>query len=140
MDSDLFNMDIKDEIDSSAATKEEFLELSRDERCFFFTVSVDKKPMMLVGFIPLREGVASLSSFVDKEIRSEDISGAFIRAVHVILDDLHRAFNIRRFQMLVDDGFVEAERFAEFLGFQCEGIMKQFGPNREDVGIWGRVY
>jgi hypothetical protein len=44
-----------------------------------------------------------------------------------------------RLQMSVKVDFKEAQQFAEYLGFECEGLMRKFDINGADYFLYGRV-
>ena len=45
-----------------------------------------------------------------------------------------------RIQSAVLTGNERLERFAKFLGFQREGIMRQYGTDRKDYAIFARIF
>ena len=53
-------------------------------------------------------------------------------------DPAHPAY-VHRVEALVLGGWPEAQRFAEALGFEFEGVRRALGARGEDVQIWARV-
>lgn len=55
-----------------------------------------------------------------------------------ILEDLISGFNLKRVSATCSDSCVH-RRFLERLGFVYEGTLKSFGPDNEDLVVYGRV-
>lgn len=45
----------------------------------------------------------------------------------------------RRVEITADVDFQQANKWAEMLGFQREGVMSQAGPNGEDFALYARI-
>jgi hypothetical protein len=48
-------------------------------------------------------------------------------------------FEVDRLELYADASFPQAQRWAEMLGFECEGRARNFLPGRRDVFIFARV-
>ncbi len=48
--------------------------------------------------------------------------------------------NLVRIDFFVDASNSFAIRYAERLGFECEGLLHSYGPKREDMFIYARIY
>ena len=59
-------------------------------------------------------------------------------AIVKMLDQIIQEKKLRRVQALIKPDFEEAKRMAEHLGFKCEGLLAAFGPNGEDLLMYGR--
>lgn len=45
----------------------------------------------------------------------------------------------KRTEMVVETGFIQAERWARMLGFELEGYMRKYFPNENDGYLYARV-
>lgn len=95
------------------------------------------RPIAIAGVLPIREGVGHFVFAC--------ADGAFDRPydlIHAIRKGIHacaRMYSLFRLQFMVEDGFSERLRFADFLGFKVEGIHPKSGPNGTTWISYGRV-
>jgi hypothetical protein len=62
-----------------------------------------------------------------------------LRVARCLLDYYQNERGFTRIQCDVDPGWSVAVRFVECLGFQCEGLMRCYGPNGYDRLLYARV-
>lgn len=71
----------------------------------------------------------------------DECSKRYIREIYFYavksLDDLQRYYE--RIQAIVRTDWPVAIRFMERLGFVKEGLMRKFGPDRDDFYLYGRI-
>ena len=56
------------------------------------------------------------------------------------IDRAQKAFNLKRIQIEVRKSFKMGQKWATSLGFECEGLLRQAAPDREDCYLYGRVF
>jgi len=103
-----------------------------------FTGLVNKKPIAAGGVNHLWDNVAEGWVIASKEIWKYPITCA--RAIKVRTDYLATNNNIKRIQTGVKADCKKAIRFAEWLGFKREGLMKKYGPDGSDYYLYAKVY
>ena len=94
------------------------------------TLLVDEKALAFGGIQPMYPGVAEVWSFITPEAKKYPL--ALHKAVTQFIRLHHKALNVHRIQTNVEFGQEAHLRWVERLGFQCEGLMYKFGPNKED--------
>jgi hypothetical protein len=91
----------------------------------------------LVGFTYVWSGVASCCA-VTTEFLDEHPIG-YSRAVLDILNHGMPKFGVHRCEIYVKCGHKAAFAWAGFMGFEVEGMLKMYGPDKSDYYIMGRV-
>lgn len=101
------------------------------------TVTFDGEPICCAGIVLLGwnrgEAWALLSTIFYSHVR------ACYRIIKDRLSGMIKENGLVRVQTLVAPDFVEGSRLVEHLGFNQEGLLKKYGPNHEDLLIYGRV-
>ena len=103
-----------------------------------YTLLHNNKPIVSGGIFPLWNGVCE--GWV---ISSKSIFGVKIKAAKLIrhrTDILCAANKVWRLQTTVKANFKMGLRFAEFLGFKNEGLMRGYGPDKSDYYRMAKVY
>ena len=103
-----------------------------------FTLLHNNNPVCSGGIVPLWNGVAEGWVISSKRIYKERIRAS--RLIRKRTDLLCAANKIWRLQTAVKSNFKTGLRFAEFLGFKNEGLMKAFGPDKTDYYRMARIY
>lgn len=62
-----------------------------------------------------------------------------IKAIRGKLKGLEEEFQLQRVELFAVEGRPKAIRFAEFLGFEVEGLLRNYGPEGQNVVVMGRV-
>jgi RimJ/RimL family protein N-acetyltransferase len=65
---------------------------------------------------------------------------ASYRAMRDKIGEIQHTHALRRIQAVVDADFDAARRYAEHLGFKCEGLLECYGLQGEDMLMYGRVW
>ena len=103
-----------------------------------YTLLDNNVPICSGGIVPLWTGVAEGWVISSKRIYKERIRAS--RLIRKRTDILCAANKIWRLQTAVKSNFKTGLRFAEFLGFKNEGLMKAFGPDKTDYYRMARIY
>lgn len=61
------------------------------------------------------------------------------RIIKSKVSEMIQEYKLNRVQATIKPDFAPAIRLVEHLGFEKEGIMKSYGPNGEDVLLYGRT-
>tara|TARA_B100001013_G_scaffold314834_1_gene221512 strand:+ start:284 stop:727 length:444 start_codon:yes stop_codon:yes gene_type:complete len=97
----------------------------------------NKKIIGICGVIPYWTGVGEAYMFLSPEFKKKKIR--CIKDIKYYLNLLTKQFKFHRVSCYVIKDFKEAVRLAEFLGFETEAELKQFGPNKEDYYLMRRI-
>ena len=103
-----------------------------------FTLLDDNKPVCSGGIIPTWLGSAEGWVISSKRILKNKIKAA--RLIKKRTDLLCTNNKIWRLQTAVKADFKIGFRFAQFLGFKNEGLMKAYGPDKTDYYRMARIY
>ena len=103
-----------------------------------FTLLDNNVPVCSGGIVPLWTGVAEGWVISSKRIFKNRIKAS--RLIKKRTDLLCAANKIWRLQTAVKSNFKTGLRFAEFLGFKNEGLMKAYGPDKTDYYRMARIY
>ena len=103
-----------------------------------FTLLHNNNPVCSGGIVPLWTGVAEGWVISSKRIFKKRIKAS--RLIKKRTDLLCAANKIWRLQTAVKSNFKTGLRFAEFLGFKNEGLMKAYGPDKTDYYRMARIY
>jgi RimJ/RimL family protein N-acetyltransferase len=97
----------------------------------------DKKILGICGMAPLWTGVGEAYMFLSPEFKKRKIR--CIKDIKKYLELMTKQFKFHRINAYVIKDFEKALRFAEFLGFEKEAELKQYGPNKEDYYLMRRM-
>ena len=103
-----------------------------------FTMFVDGKPVFAFGLVVLWDGVAE--GWV---MASQNIFDVKFLAARTILDktvEVCKKNKIKRLQTSVKAEFKEGIRFATWIGFEIEGLKKNYGPDGSDYYQLARIF
>ena len=103
-----------------------------------FTLLDNNVPICSGGIIPTWLGSAEGWVISSKRIFANKIKAA--RLIRERTDLLCANNKIWRLQTAVKADFKIGVRFAEFLGFKNEGLMKAYGPDKTDYYRMARIY
>ena len=103
-----------------------------------FTLLADDNIVLCGGITPLWDGVAEGWVISSKRIFKNRIKAS--RLIKKRTDLLCAANKIWRLQTAVKSNFKTGLRFAEFLGFKNEGLMRGYGPDKSDYYLMAKVY
>jgi hypothetical protein len=103
-----------------------------------FTLLDNNVPICSGGIIPTWLGNAQGWVISSKRIFKNKIKAA--RLIKERTDLLCANNKIWRLQTAVKANFNTGIRFAEFLGFNKEGLMRGYGPDKTDYYLMARIY
>jgi hypothetical protein len=89
------------------------------------------------GVMPLWSGVGQAWALLS--VRAPGAFKAVHRAVCLGLDNAFSSGGFHRVQISVAADFPGARRWAEHLGFVCEGLMRGYGPLNDDHFLFAKV-
>lgn len=102
------------------------------------TVTVNDKPTVCFGFIPLWKGVAEAWMLVDTDIRTNTVP--FARVTKHIFVGIGSVMGLHRLQMYIQQDNKRAIRYAEYCKFVQEGLLKKYSPVQDNFYVYGRLY
>ena len=103
-----------------------------------FTGLIDGYVIASAGIKPLWPGVGEAWIVASDNMPKKKLS--VIKLIRENFDRMIQDNNFVRVQACVRSDWPEAKRFAEFLGFEHEGIMKKYGPDGQDYYRMARVF
>lgn len=105
-----------------------------------YTAVFEGNVVAVYGLERICEGVSWVWLIMTAGCKKKGVFG--IIAIHTIrdkLEELLRNNNIRRAQATVRPDFTEAIKMIEFLGFEKEGLMKQYYLDKTDAILYARL-
>lgn len=103
-----------------------------------FTGLIDGYVIASAGIKPLWPGVGEAWIVASDNMPKKKLS--VIKLIKENFDKMIQDNNFIRVQAGVRSDWLEAKRFAEFLGFEHEGIMRKYGPDGQDYFRMARVF
>ena len=103
-----------------------------------YTLLLNNQPIVSGGIFPLWNGVCEGWVISSKRIFDVKIKAA--KLIRHRTDILCAANKVWRLQTTVKANFKMGLRFAEFLGFKNEGLMRGYGPDKSDYYRMAKVY
>ena len=103
-----------------------------------FTLLCNSEPVCSGGIIPVWNGNAEGWAIASKRILKNKIRSA--RLIKTRMDLLCQNNKIWRLQTAVKADFKTGIRFAEFLQYKKEGLMRGYGPDKSDYYRMARIY
>jgi len=103
-----------------------------------FTLLHDNIPLCSGGIVPLWDGVAEGWVISSKRIFTKRIKAS--RLIRKRTDLLCANNKVWRLQTAVKANFKTGLRFAEFLGFNNEGLMRAYGPDKTNYYRMAKIY
>ena len=102
-----------------------------------YTYLVDGVPILCAGVAPLWPGVGEGWAVASQHIYRHGVSAA--RAARRGFSGVIERSQLHRVQTAVLVGAPRLSRFAQFLGFEREGLMRAYGSDRKDYDLYSRV-
>ena len=97
----------------------------------------DGEALAVFGLHKYWEGVGEVYGVISK--LSSLCPIPFARLARVTLNHYMKEHRMHRVQAWVRYGFDDERRFAKLLGFEIEGLMRKFGPEKDDYYMCARV-
>jgi RimJ/RimL family protein N-acetyltransferase len=100
------------------------------------TAFYGSQPVACFGFVPIWTGVGEAWLIADDKARSKPIG--MTKMAKLFFDILQISYELHRVQIAVRTSDTRAHKWALFLGFKEEGIMRRYGPDGADHYIMAR--
>jgi hypothetical protein len=94
-------------------------------------------PVGIFGGFPVTMHTHQIWALFSEEAVKYPLS--LVKSIKDIIRWAEETLQLRRLQVSVKLGYMQGWRFAETLGFKCEGIMKGYGDQGEDYWLFGRL-
>jgi RimJ/RimL family protein N-acetyltransferase len=94
------------------------------------------QPVACFGFVPIWSGVGEAWLIADDKARAKPIG--MTKVARLFFDILPISYELHRVQIAVRTSDTRAHKWALFLGFKEEGIMRRYGPDGADHYIMAR--
>jgi hypothetical protein len=93
-------------------------------------VDEDGSILCITGFTILWPGVAEGWGFFSSQVfkRPREVLGLYRRWIRAVMD----SWELHRLQILVHCALYGGDRWAQAMGFECEGRMRRWGPDGKD--------
>ena len=102
-----------------------------------YYIEQNKSVEALGGLFPWWDGVGEVWMIPADDIQISSIM--FIKAMGRLIDNLIRDNNLWRIQATAEVGEEHHCRLLRVLGFEKEGLMRKFGPDKEDHFRYAKV-
>lgn len=102
------------------------------------TVMEDGLPIAAAGVVPQWKGVGELWALLSENTRDRPIKLCKVTAK--IIEIIQQEGNYHRLQAIVLKDFTSSIRWMKHLGFQCEGLLRQYGVDKRDFYRFARIY
>ena len=103
-----------------------------------YTYIVNGYPVVCGGVAPLWPGVGEGWVVAGQGIYDHGIQVA--RGTRQLLTEIAERQNLHRIQSAVLDNNPKLERFARFVGFTPEGVLRRYGTDRTDYTLYSRLF
>lgn len=97
----------------------------------------DGKPIAIFGISSIWKGVAHLWTVTTDE--SDKHKLLFCKYLLEFYSAMQSKFNFHRAQFSIKKDYEGGKRWAEFLGFTEEAVLKQYGPDKTDYVMYSRL-
>jgi hypothetical protein len=101
-----------------------------------FTLVKCDEVVGIFGFCEMHKGRVMVFSFISGKASKHMFS--LVKKLRKLIEDGVEKTNTDRLEMEVLSGFKHGERFAEMLGFECEGVMRKYYKGK-DYKLYARV-
>lgn len=102
-----------------------------------FTLMIEDRPLAVIGFLFPQTHIAELWAFVSEEVKTVPIG--FTKTCVKIIRYYVEQFQPKRMQCYVRHDRIDAHHWAQYLGFEKEGIVRHYGVDGTDYYLYGKV-
>lgn len=95
------------------------------------------EPIAIIGGHMIAPGMMQAWALLSDKIIARKKS--FHKQVKLFIEWALEHFSLRRIQISVRTSFPAGYKWAKALGFNCEGVMKRYGPAGQDCWLFARV-
>jgi hypothetical protein len=134
----LHHMSMKpDQLPSARAVSMDYMLEMQARLGLAVTALVYGKPVAMFGCIMLWTGVGEMWSIISDDARRYPKQLTIV--AKEFSDIVTQSLSLHRLQITVRSDEPRALRWAEYLGFEVEGLMRKYSPDVEDTYILARV-
>jgi hypothetical protein len=116
---------------------ERYAALSSSQGVFMYTVFDGDSPIAIVGGNLVWEGFLTCWGILSDAVTKHPI--AFTKEIRRLIRVHIEELKLYRLSMEVKADYLMGVRWANALGFECEGTMKKWGPDKSDYCLFARV-
>ena len=102
-----------------------------------YTFVKDGKIITCIGVIPLWEGVYEVWQMPSTHIKEGKIE--YVKTMRELMLKTAKELKAHRFQSCCPADELH-DRWMECMGFECEGLLKEYSRFKEDFKIWARRF
>lgn len=107
--------------------------------CIFArTLVLDRKAHAILGVSLMWPGVAHGWALISDESKRYPI--LFAKTFKRLIENTAQVMGLKRISLSVKDGYNQGHRFAEFLGFEKEGLMRNYNHDGSSSWLYARVF
>lgn len=138
-DADIDKINPKDFYLRDPTFKGRLLGIAHSEASVLYSfIDEQHEVVAIVGGWVLYPGVAELCSVTSSLVYK--YKKDFIKFMKQIIDTLQKKLNLFRMQFAVPLEVRALDKYALALGFQEEGLMRQYGPDGSDYKLYSRIW
>lgn len=93
----------------------------------------------LGGLVIHYEGMGEFWLILTKDFNGNVTGHAVLKQIMLFVEDRINEHELFRAQAVIRTDFAEAIEMIEFLGFECEGVMKQYLPGPRDAYMYAKI-
>ncbi len=108
-----------------------------DESGFGWTMKLDGKPIGCGGFQGIGQGIGVVWVMLSDEVRGHGLK--LCRFARMATDIAFEEMGWHRIQAAVRCDMPEYQRWAELMGFECEGRLRKAAPDKTDLYLYAKV-
>jgi hypothetical protein len=116
---------------------EQYTKLSSSENVVMYTICDDDRPIAVVGANMVWPGFMMAWGILSDDIVKKPI--AFTKEIKRLFDVHFEELSLYRVSMEVKADFCPGVKWMRLLGFDLEGTMKKWGPDKSDYYLFARV-
>jgi hypothetical protein len=95
------------------------------------------EPIAIFGWYFISPGVMQVWALLSDKVTQ--FKKSFHKQVGLIIEYAFEKWSLRRMQMSVRCDYQAGWKWAKALGFNCEGVMKRYGPAGQDCWLFARI-
>lgn len=101
------------------------------------TYLLDGKPIAIFGAVMPVKGMMDIWGLVSDDVNKAPLS--VLKKSLSLLDLYQRKLTLRRITITIKEGYKMGMKWAVALGFECEGLMKCYGPDGSNHFLFART-
>lgn len=115
--------------------------LTEDQKKHAYAIELDGKPVAIGALNVARQGVGMAWLLqMNQSAIPKDKALVVVREIKKQLKRVAKQEELFRIQATCVADDTRGGRFLQTLGFQAEGVLRQYGPDKEDHIMWSTIY